>query len=36
MGVEHGPSRRRNAWMGWGVSLHLTGFVGAAQVATVL
>jgi hypothetical protein len=28
--------RWRNAWMGWGVSLYLMGFVVAAQVATIL
>jgi hypothetical protein len=28
--------RSRNAWMGWGVSLYLMGFVVAAQVATAL
>ena len=28
--------RSRNAWMGWGVSLYLLGFIVAAQVATVV
>jgi hypothetical protein len=28
--------RWRNAWMGWGVSLYLMGFIVAAQVATIL
>jgi hypothetical protein len=28
--------RSRNAYMGWGVSLYLMGFIVAAQVATVV
>jgi hypothetical protein len=28
--------RSRNAWMGWGVSLYLMGFMVAAQVAAAL
>jgi hypothetical protein len=28
--------RSRNAWMGWGVSLYLLGFMVATQVATAL
>jgi hypothetical protein len=28
--------RSRNAWMGWGVSLYLMGFVVAAQVSAAL